>query len=107
MKKSVKFEWTAEAQDAFDNMKKVLSTSPVLVTTHNREPMLLYIAATSCVVSTVLVVEGVEAGKVITLVRYSQQHHTTRSSHMMYGGKHESCEIILLSIRLSSSLKLR
>jgi hypothetical protein len=32
MKKSKKFEWTAEAQDAFDNPKKFLSTSPILVT---------------------------------------------------------------------------
>ena len=47
MKKSEKFKWTSEAQEAFDNLKKVLSTSPVLVTPHDREPMLLYIAATS------------------------------------------------------------
>ncbi|XP_071676938.1 uncharacterized protein [Lolium perenne] len=39
MKKSEKFEWTTEAQDAFDNLKKVLSTSLVLVTPHDREPM--------------------------------------------------------------------
>jgi hypothetical protein len=45
MKKSEKFESNSEAQDAFDNLKKVLSTSPVLVTPHDREPMLLYIAA--------------------------------------------------------------
>jgi dsDNA-binding SOS-regulon protein len=61
MKKSENFEWTSEAQDAFDNLKKVISTSPVLVTPHDREPMLLYIAATSQVVSTVLVVEREEA----------------------------------------------
>lgn len=64
MKKSEKFEWTSEAQEAFDNLKKVLSTSPVLVTPHDREPMLLYIAATNQVVSTVLVVEREEAGKI-------------------------------------------
>jgi dsDNA-binding SOS-regulon protein len=64
MKKSKTFEWTSKAQDAFDNLKKVLSTSPVLVTPHDREPMLLYIAATSQVVSTVLVVEHEEAGKI-------------------------------------------
>ncbi|KAK1683710.1 hypothetical protein QYE76_044558 [Lolium multiflorum] len=32
MKKSEKFEWTKEAQESFDNLKKILSTSPVLVT---------------------------------------------------------------------------
>jgi dsDNA-binding SOS-regulon protein len=64
MKKSEKFEWTAEAQDALDNLKKVLSTSPVLVTPKDKEPMLLYIAAIVQVVSTVLVVERAEEGKV-------------------------------------------
>jgi dsDNA-binding SOS-regulon protein len=64
MKKSEKFEWTAEAHNAFDNLKKVLPTSPVLVTPHDREPMLLYIATTSRVVSTVLIVDRAEAGKV-------------------------------------------
>jgi dsDNA-binding SOS-regulon protein len=70
MKKSEKFEWTAEAQDAFGNLKKVLSTSPVLITPHVREPMLLYIAATSRVVSTMLIVESAEAGKVHGVQRH-------------------------------------
>ncbi|KAK1667526.1 hypothetical protein QYE76_055685 [Lolium multiflorum] len=38
MKKSEKFEWTKEAQESFDNLKKILSTFPVLVT-----PLLLFI----------------------------------------------------------------
>jgi hypothetical protein len=37
--------------------EKVLSTPPVLVAPKEREPLLLYIAATHQVVSTVLVVE--------------------------------------------------
>jgi dsDNA-binding SOS-regulon protein len=64
MKKSEKFEWTAEAQESFDNLKKILSTSPLLVTPQEKEPMLLYIAATVQVFSTVLVVERAEAEKV-------------------------------------------
>jgi hypothetical protein len=64
MNKSEKFEWTAEAHEAFDNLKKVLLTSPILVTPHNRELMLLYIAATSQLVSTLLIVEREEAGKI-------------------------------------------
>jgi hypothetical protein len=43
--------------------KKVLSTPPVLVTPKEREPLLLYIAATHQVVSAVLVVERSEEGK--------------------------------------------
>jgi hypothetical protein len=42
----------------------VLSTPPVLVAPKEREPLLLYIAATHQVVSTVLVVEQSEEGKV-------------------------------------------
>src|SRR3954462_4900172 len=69
MRKPGKFEWTAEAQIAFDQLKRVLSTSPILVTPHEREAMLLYIAATTQVVSTVLVVEWEEAGKIHGLQR--------------------------------------
>ncbi|XP_071679940.1 uncharacterized protein [Lolium perenne] len=64
MKKSEKFEWTVEAQEAFDNLEKVLSTSAVLVTPHDKDPKLLYIAATCEVVSTVLIVERSKARKV-------------------------------------------
>ncbi|XP_071683783.1 uncharacterized protein [Lolium perenne] len=69
MKKLEKFEWTAEAQEAFDNLKKVLSTSLVLVTPHDKKLTLLYIAVTSQVVSTVLIVERSEAGKVHSVER--------------------------------------
>src|SRR3954464_3960486 len=58
-----KFEWTPEADDAFEDLKRLLSTSPVLVTPKERESLLLYIAATHQVVSTVLVVERPEEGK--------------------------------------------
>jgi dsDNA-binding SOS-regulon protein len=64
MKKSDdKFEWTEEADIAFAQLKKVLSTPPVLVAPKEKEPLLLYIAATHQVVSTVLVVERSEEGK--------------------------------------------
>jgi hypothetical protein len=64
MKKSDKqFEWTEEADAAFSQLKKVLSTPPVLVAPKEREPLLLYITATHQVVSTVLIVERSEEGK--------------------------------------------
>jgi dsDNA-binding SOS-regulon protein len=64
MKKSdKKFEWTEEADQAFAHLKKVLSTPPVLVAPNKKEPLLLYIAATHQVVSTILVVERSEEGK--------------------------------------------
>jgi hypothetical protein len=65
MKKSDdKFKWTEEADTAFAQLKKVLSTPPVLVAPKEKEPLLLYIAATHQVVSTVLVVERSEKGNV-------------------------------------------
>jgi ribonuclease HI len=63
MKKSDdKFEWTEEADTAFAQLKKVLSTPPVLVAPNEKET-LLYIAAMHQVVSTVLVVKISEEGK--------------------------------------------
>jgi ribonuclease HI len=64
MKKSdYKFEWIEEADTAFAQLEKVLSTPPVLVSPNEKKPLLLYIAATHQVVSTVLVVERSEEGK--------------------------------------------
>jgi hypothetical protein len=63
LQKMDNFTWTEEAQNAFDDLKRRLSTSPVLVTPRKKEPMLLYIAATNQVVSSVLVVERAEDGK--------------------------------------------
>jgi hypothetical protein len=51
------FKWIEEADQAFAHLKKVVSTLPVLVAPNEKEPLLLYIAATHQVVSTVLIVE--------------------------------------------------
>jgi hypothetical protein len=58
-----KFEWTEEADIAFAQLKKVFSTPPVLVALKEKDPLLLYIATTHQVVSTVLVVLRSEEGK--------------------------------------------
>jgi hypothetical protein len=63
LRKTDNFTWTKEAQAAFNDLKHCLSTSPVLVTPREKEPMLLYIAATNQVVGSVLVVERAEEGK--------------------------------------------
>jgi hypothetical protein len=64
MKKSDdKFEWTEEADVAFAQLKRVLSTPPVLVAPNEKVPLLLYIATTHQVVSIVLVVERSKEGK--------------------------------------------
>src|SRR4051812_45696240 len=63
MKKSPNFVWTEEAQVTFDELKKQLSTRPVLAAPKEKEPLLLYIAATRQVVSVAIVVEREEEGK--------------------------------------------
>jgi hypothetical protein len=89
MKKSdSKFEWTEEADTAFAQLKKVLSTPTVLVTPKEREPLLLYIAATHQVVSTVLVVERSEEGKAHGVQRpvyflAKSYHQQSRGTHII------------------------
>jgi hypothetical protein len=68
LKKVDKFQWTSEAQEALDALKKFLTTPPVLKPprraspTQPAEDLLLYISCTTHVVSTVLVVERAEEG---------------------------------------------
>ena len=69
MKKSEKFEWTTEVQAAFQELKALLFTQPVLAAPGNQEPLLLYIMATGQVVSTVLTVEREEQGKAYKVQR--------------------------------------
>jgi hypothetical protein len=57
-----KFEWIEEAETTFAHLKKVLSTPQLLVAPKETQPLLLYIAATYQVVSTVLVVERSKEG---------------------------------------------
>jgi hypothetical protein len=46
MKKTDHFVWSQRTDDAFNDLKRGLSTTPVLAMPASREPMLLYIAAT-------------------------------------------------------------
>jgi hypothetical protein len=100
MKKSDdKFEWIEEADIAFAELKKVLSTPLVLVAPKEKEPLLLYIAATHQVVSTVLVVERSEEGKTHGVQRpvyfvsevlspESKGTRTTKNLHTAYSQQH-------------------
>jgi hypothetical protein len=60
MKKSDEFVWTDEADATLKDLKRVLSTAPVLAAPEDQELMLLYMAATNRVVSIVIVVERKE-----------------------------------------------
>jgi hypothetical protein len=63
MKKSDHFTWTLEAQEALDSLKNMLRSPPILTALTPEEPMLLYIFATTQVVSAVLVIEREEPGR--------------------------------------------
>ena len=66
-----KFQWTTEAQEALEALKKFLTTPIVLKTPRRATPsqptedLLLYISCTTHVVSTVLVVERAEEGNTL------------------------------------------
>ncbi|XP_073368067.1 uncharacterized protein [Aegilops tauschii subsp. strangulata] len=64
MKKTAPFEWNDQADEAFRDPKRMLSTAPVLTAPTEKEPLLLYIAATSRSVRAVMVVERPEKDKV-------------------------------------------
>ena len=65
MKKSDHFRWTPQADSAFHELKKMLSSAPILASPMPKEPMLLYIAATNTVVSAVVVVKREEGGSLV------------------------------------------
>jgi dsDNA-binding SOS-regulon protein len=69
LKKPGKFEWTDEANDAFEKLKAYLTSSPVLTPPMKKEDMSLYIAATSMVVSAAIIVEREEEGHVFKIQR--------------------------------------
>jgi hypothetical protein len=69
LKKSEHFSWTLEAEEALAKLKATLSNSPILVPLTPGEPLLLYVAATSQVVSAVLVVERAEEAHALLVQR--------------------------------------
>jgi hypothetical protein len=69
LKKSEHFSWTLEAEDTLTKLKATLSNSLILIPPATGEPLLLYVAATTQVVSAVLVVERAEEGHTLLVQR--------------------------------------
>jgi hypothetical protein len=69
LKASEKFVWSKEADAAFTRLKEFLTSPPVLTAPQKDDILLLYIAATDRVVSTVIVVEREEPGHVFKVQR--------------------------------------
>jgi tagatose-1,6-bisphosphate aldolase len=62
LKKTGKFKWIEEAKDAFESLKAYLISLSILTPPKKHKDMMLYIAATSMVVSAAIVVEREEEG---------------------------------------------
>jgi hypothetical protein len=62
LKHQEKFVWTPEADQALDQLKDFLSKPPVLTTPRKKEQLLLYLTATTHMVSTAIVIERQEDG---------------------------------------------
>jgi hypothetical protein len=69
LKKLKHFLWTPEAEEALTRLKATLSKPLVLVPPATGETLLLYVAATTQVVSAAIVVERAEEGHVLLVQR--------------------------------------
>jgi hypothetical protein len=67
LKKSEHFSWTLKAEEALTKLKAMLSNSLIVVPPAIGEPLLLYVAATTQVVSAVLVVKRAEEGHALLI----------------------------------------
>jgi dsDNA-binding SOS-regulon protein len=57
LKQQEKFVWTTEADQSLAQLKDFLSKPPILMALRKKEQLLLYLAVTTHVVSTAIVVE--------------------------------------------------
>jgi hypothetical protein len=69
LRKAERFTWTPKAEEALRNLKALLTDAPILVPPAAREALLIYIAATTQVVSTAIVVERQEEGHALLVQR--------------------------------------
>jgi hypothetical protein len=69
LKKADKFVWDDKTQKAFEALKESLTTPPIMTPPTPKETLLLYISATTNVVSTVLVAEREKEGQTYPVQR--------------------------------------
>jgi hypothetical protein len=69
LRKAKRFTWTTEAEEALGNRKALLTNVPILVPPAEGEALLIYVAATTQVVSTAIVVERREEGHALLIQR--------------------------------------
>jgi hypothetical protein len=104
LKKSDKFKWTDEVDQALEVVKTFLTTPPIMVPLAPKETVLLYISASTQVVSTVLVAERPEEGHQYPVQRpvyyVSEVNPTIRSGtrnlrncYTLFSPCHANCDI--------------
>ena len=69
LKRQDKFQWNPEAAQALEDLKQHLQSPQILIAPLPGEDLLLYIAATTHVVSTAIVVERPEEGHAFGIQR--------------------------------------
>ena len=97
MKKKGPFEWTPEADQAFQDLKRYLTSPPVMVAPRPHEPLVLYLAATPYTASAALVAvrEGHQAKGACAVPRLQQTRRKTRRASQ---GSHQQRQRIRLSM---------
>jgi hypothetical protein len=69
LRKTERFTWTPEAEKALGNLKALLTSAPILVLPAAGEALLIYVVATTQVVSAAIVVERREEGHALPIQR--------------------------------------
>jgi ribonuclease HI len=69
LRKAERFTWTPEAEEALGNLKALLTNAPILVPPAAGEALLIYVAATTQVISAAIVVERQEKGHALLIQR--------------------------------------
>jgi hypothetical protein len=69
LKKHERFSWTVAAREALYKLKTSLTHAPILTALQDSEPLYLYVAVTTQVVSAVIVVERMEEGHALPVQR--------------------------------------
>jgi ribonuclease HI len=69
LRKTERFTWTPKSEEALGNLKALLTNVPILVPPTAGEALLIYVAATTQVVSAAIIVERQEEGHVLLIQR--------------------------------------
>ena len=86
LKAQEKFVWSKDTDKAFAELKRFLTTPPIMTTPEKDETLLIYIATTNRVVSTTIVVEREEVGhayKVQRLVYFISEVLNKSKTHYL------------------------